>query len=170
MHDLLSVSVYLFSTFVCMNLYMCVCISRICVHSSLIQSSYCSVTAGRRAARKGRDFWLKSISLTPETSDSFFCQKAKNIRKRTFFCVADIVGEVGSVLAHGRTRGKEVERGRLSVSTDCLQDTCLHVSECLCVYLEFFFLWSQVAFYNSCHFCGDVGRSQLCFTTQEGHM
>lgn len=88
---------------------------------SLTQSSHCSVTAGRGAVRKGRDFWLESISLTQETSGSSFCQKAKNIRRRTFLCVADVVGEVGSVLAHRGTRALEEERGRLSASTDCLQ-------------------------------------------------
>lgn len=120
-HDWLSVPVYLFFN-ICMHKSVPVCAFLVYVSNpSLIQSNYCSVTAGGRAARKGRDFWLESISLTPENSGSFFCQKAKNIRKRTFLCVADVVGEVGSVLAHRGTRGKEEERERLSVSTDCLQ-------------------------------------------------
>lgn len=111
-------TVYLFFN-ICMHKSVPVCAS---FNPSLIQSNYCSVTAGGRAARKGRDFWLESISLTPENSGFFFfCQKAKNIRKRTFLCVADVVGEVGSVLAHRGTRGKEEERERLSVSTGCLQ-------------------------------------------------
>lgn len=127
---------------------------------SLTQSSYCSVTAGRRAARKGRDFWLESISLTPETSGSSFCQKAKNIRKRTFLCVADVVGEVGSVLSQSGGHGhwKRKREGCLFPLTVC-RDTSVHVSGCLCV--EFFFLTPQVAFYNLCHFCGKVGRSQV---------
>lgn len=126
---------------------------------SLTQSSHCSVTAGRGAVRKGRDFWSESISLTQETSGSSFCQKAKNIRKRTFLCVADVVGEVGSVLAHRGTRALEEERGRLSASTGCLQGY-KSAREWVFVWVEFFFLTSQVAFYNLCHFCGNVGRSQ----------
>lgn len=58
----------------------------------------------------GGDFWLESISLTSETSASIFCQKAKNIGKRMFLCVADAVGEVGSVPAHGAEGHREVER------------------------------------------------------------
>lgn len=70
------------------------------------------MTAGRRALRKGRDFWLESISLTPQTSASFFCQKAKNIRKRPFLCVAAVVKEVGSVLVvHGHGDGKRKGTG-----------------------------------------------------------
>lgn len=68
-------------------------------NSSLVQSSHCLVTAGRRAMRKGRDFWLESISLTPEKLYSPFSAKSKNIRERTFLCLADVAGEVGSVRA-----------------------------------------------------------------------
>lgn len=81
-----------------------------CPNPPSLQSGVCSVLAGRRAARKGRDLCVESISLTPE---GFFCQEAKNIRERTFLCVADVVGEVGT---RRRTRGLEEERGRLFVS------------------------------------------------------
>lgn len=72
-------------TFVCINLRLCASLVCVCVCPTppSLQSSYCSVTAGRRAGRKGKDLCLKSISLTPQTCGSFLCQKAKNIRKRT---------------------------------------------------------------------------------------
>lgn len=133
------------SLFLCICFYICMlkplllCVSLVYVSNpSLIQSSYCSVTAGRRAVRKGRDFWLESISLTPETSGSFFCQKAKNIRKRTFLCVADVEEEVGSVLAHGGDTGTGRGKGRegcLFPLTVC-RDTHLHVSVSVCVCLH----------------------------------
>lgn len=68
-------------------------------NSSLVQSSHCLVTAGRHAVKKGRDFWLESISLTPEKLYFPFSAKSKNIRERTFLCLADVAGEVGSVRA-----------------------------------------------------------------------
>lgn len=78
------------------------------------------MTAGKRALRKGRDFWLESISLTPQTSASFFCQKAKNIRKRPFLCVAAVVKEVGlSWWYTDMETGKG--KGTVCVSTDGLQ-------------------------------------------------
>ena len=64
-----------------MNLSLCASLVLVS-NPSLLQSSYCSVTVGRCAVKRGRDLWLESISLTPEPSASFFCQKAKNIIKR----------------------------------------------------------------------------------------
>lgn len=99
---------------VCLFLYLCalisvhVCISCWCVQllsGSLVQSSHCLVTAGRRAVRKGRDFWSESISLTPEKLYFPFFAKSKNIRERTFLCLADVAGEVGSVWAGTGDRG-----------------------------------------------------------------
>lgn len=110
--------------------FVCMTPSVFASSPSFIQSSYCSVTAGRRAPRKGRDSCLESISLTPSTPASVLCQEAQNVGKRSFLCVGDAVGAVGSVLAHGGHRDWKRKGGLPSVSTDCLQG---YTSACECL-------------------------------------
>lgn len=90
---------------------------------SLKQLLFC--VGWQRGSEERGGFCLESMSLTP---DSFFCQKAKNIRKRTLLCTADVVGgeERGSVL-------QDTERRRLSVFSGCLQGyTSACESVCVC--------------------------------------
>lgn len=54
-------------------------------------------------------------------------------------------------------RDEKKDRGRQSVFTGRLQGYATDARECV----KFSLLTSQVAVYNSCHFCGNVGRSQL---------
>lgn len=157
-HKWLSVSVYLFLHLYAWNLGLCVHLLYMCptppsFNPATVLWRLADVQRGR-----GRVFWLESVSLTPETSASFFCQKAKNIRKRTFLCIAD--GCRGGGVCPGTPGdGKRKGEGRLFPLTVC-RDTRLHVSECLCV-SSFFFLSSQVAVYNLCHFSGNLAGAQL---------
>lgn len=101
------------------NVYVCMCLfSHLCALISLhvcISFLMCPTPPWFNPAtvwwqladvqwRKGRDFWLESISLTPEKLYFPFSDKSKNIRERTFLCLADVSGEVGSVQA-GTGRG-----------------------------------------------------------------
>ncbi len=103
----LSFSVYLFFN-ICMHKSFSVCISCMCVqplpHS--IQLLFCD---GRRTcSEEGEGFLVRKRLFDSRNSGSSFCQKAKNIRKRTFLCLADVVGEVcpGTRGDTGKGRGK----------------------------------------------------------------
>lgn len=103
-------------TFVCINL--CLCVHLLCMCPTPPHSIHLLFCDGwQTCSEEGEGSLIRKYLFDSRNPGSFFCQKAKNIRKRTFLCVAYVVGEVG----HGGTWGREEEKGRLSISTDSLQ-------------------------------------------------